>query len=104
MKKKLLQIVCLLSGLITLSLSAQDGEAIYQANCSHCHDPGMNNPGTQQLTKTRGEENGVLIDRDNLVDVYVKTIVRNGLNGMPTFKPTQITDSELDALAEFLAN
>jgi len=104
LKKKLLQIVCLLSGLITLSLSAQDGEAIYQANCSHCHDPGMNNPGTQQLTKTRGEENGVLIDRDNLVDVYVKTIVRNGLNGMPTFKPTQITDSELDALAEFLAN
>lgn len=104
MKKKLLQIVCLLSGLITLSLSAQDGEAIYQANCSHCHDPGMNNPGTQQLTKTRGEENGILIDRDNLVDVYVKTIVRNGLNGMPTFKPTQITDSELDALAEFLAN
>ena len=104
MKKKLLQIVCLLSGLITLSLSAQDGEAIYQANCSHCHDPGMNNPGTQQLTKTRGEENGVLIDRDNLVDVYVKTIVRNGLNGMPTFKPTQITESELDALAEFLAN
>ena len=93
-----------MSGLITLSLSAQDGEAIYQANCSHCHDPGMNNPGTQQLTKTRGEENGVLIDRDNLVDVYVKTIVRNGLNGMPTFKPTQITDSELDALAEFLAN
>jgi len=93
-----------LSGLITLSLSAQDGEAIYQANCSHCHDPGMNNPGTQQLTKTRGEENGILIDRDNLVDVYVKTIVRNGLNGMPTFKPTQITESELDALAEFLAN
>ena len=104
MKKKLLQIVCLLSGLITLSLSAQDGEAIYQANCSHCHDPGMNNPGTQQLTKTRGEENGILIDRDNLVDVYVKTIVRNGLNGMPTFKPTQITESELEALAEFLAN
>ena len=104
MKKKLLQIVCLLSGLITLSLSAQDGEAIYQTNCSHCHDPGMNNPGTQQLTKTRGEENGILIDRDNLVDVYVKTIVRNGLNGMPTFKPTQITESELDALAEFLAN
>ena len=93
-----------MSGLITLSLSAQDGEAIYQANCSHCHDPGMNNPGTQQLTKTRGEENGILIDRDNLVDVYVKTIVRNGLNGMPTFKPTQITESELDALAEFLAN
>ena len=104
MIKKTLIILCLLSGFISFATYAQDGEAIYQANCSHCHDPGMNNPGTQQLTKTRGEENGILIDRDNLVDVYVKTIVRNGLNGMPTFKPTQITDSELDALAEFLAN
>ena len=104
MIKKTLFILCLLSGLVSLATYSQDGEAIYQANCSHCHDPGMNNPGTQQLTKTRGEENGVLIDRDNLVDVYVKTIVRNGLNGMPTFKPTQITDGELDALAEFLAN
>ena len=104
MKKNPLFILCLLSGLVSFATYAQDGEAIYKANCSHCHDPGMNNPGTQQLTKTRGEENGVLIDRDNLVDVYVKTIVRNGLNGMPTFKPTQITDGELDALAEFLAN
>lgn len=104
MIKKYPLILGLLSVLVSSAAYAQDGEAIYKANCSHCHDPGMDNPGTQQLTKTRGEENGVLLDRENLVDAYVKTIVRNGLNGMPTFKPTQITEGELDALAEFLAN
>lgn len=65
--------VFVLTGFATLTSVAQDGQAIFQKNCSHCHAPGMNYPGTQQLTKTRGEENGVLEERDNLVDVYVKT-------------------------------
>ena len=104
MKNLLSLFVFLTPCLGTFTTYAQDGEAIYEKHCSHCHSPGMNFPGTHQLTKTRGEDNGVLIERNNLVDVYVKTIVRNGLNGMPTFKPTQITESELDALAAFLAD
>jgi len=104
MKNILLLSLALLSAIGSLASIAQDGEAVYEKHCSHCHTPGMNYPGTHQLTKTRGEDNGVLVERDNLVDVYVKTIVRNGLNGMPTFKPTQISESQLDALAEFLSN
>ena len=104
MKKVLALFVFLATGLCTLTTNAQEGEGVYKKNCSWCHDPGMNNPGTQQLTKTRGEANGILIERDNLVDVYVKTIVRQGLNAMPAFKPTQISESELDALAAFLAD
>jgi mono/diheme cytochrome c family protein len=104
MKRILFLIVCLLFGMVASAIHAQEGEGVYQRHCSWCHDPGMNNPGTQQLTKTRGEANGILIDRDNLVDIYVKTIVRQGLNAMPAFKPTQITESELDALAAFLAD
>jgi mono/diheme cytochrome c family protein len=103
MKKFLALLVFLATGLCTLICNAQEGERIYRKHCSWCHDPGMNNPGTQQLTKTRGKANGILIERDNLVDVYVKTIVRQGLNAMPAFKPTQITESELGALAAFLA-
>lgn len=104
MQKTLNLSLFLLTSLATFTLSAQDGQAIFEKNCSACHAPGMNNPGTQQLTKTRGAENGVLEQRDNLVDVYVETIVRQGLNAMPGFKPTQITDSELDALADYLTN
>ena len=103
MIKKLLLIVCVLSGLITGTAAAQDGQAIFEKHCSACHAPGMNYPGTHQLTKTRGEENGVLEERDNLVPVYVKTIARNGLNAMPAFKPTQITDQQLEVLAAYLS-
>lgn len=102
MKKFTLFFVFAFACLSAFTVNAQDGQAIFRKNCSACHAPGMNNPGTQQLTKTRGEANGVLEERDNLVPVYVKTIVRNGLNAMPTFKPSQITDKELDALAAYL--
>lgn len=104
MKKILPLFLTLLAVLSSLASIAQEGEAVYEKHCSHCHSPGMNFPGTHQLTKTRGEDNGVLVERDNLVNVYVKTVVRNGLNGMPTFKPTQISESQLDALAQFLSN
>lgn len=104
MIRKLLSIVCLSSGLVTGAVHAQDGQALFQKHCSACHAPGMNNPGTQQLTKTRGENMGVLEERNNLVDVYVKTIVRQGLNAMPGFKPSQVTDGELEALAAYLSD
>jgi len=94
----------LFAGSVTLTTRAQDGQAVFERHCSACHGPGMNNAGTHQLTKTRGENMGVLEDRNNLVDVYVKTIVRQGLNAMPGFKPTQITGDELDALAAYLAD
>ena len=104
MSKHFFQIVFLFTVLFTSLASAQEGQKIFEKHCLACHAPGMNYPGTQQLTKTRGEENGVLEERDNLVDVYVKTIVRNGLNAMPAFKPTQIAESELESLAAYLAD
>jgi mono/diheme cytochrome c family protein len=100
--KRTLKLSLFLLGLSTLAVQAQDGQAQFQKHCTPCHAPGMNHPGTIQLTLTRGEDNGVLEERDNLIPVYVKTIVRNGLNAMPAFKPTQVTDAELDAIAEYL--
>jgi len=94
--------VCAVLG--TCSVYAQEpGKAVFEKHCSPCHAPGMNRPGTMQLTLTRGEANGVLEQRDNLVAAYVKTIVRNGLNAMPPFKPSALTRDELDALAEYLS-
>lgn len=78
------------------------GKAIFDTHCSHCHNPGYEYPGTHQLAVTRGENMAVLEERDNLTADYVKYIVRNGLNAMPPFKPTNITDRELDALADYL--
>ncbi len=82
--------------------SARSGQDVFAAHCSHCHAPGDDHPGTMQLGATRGADFAVLEERDNLTADYVKLIVRNGLNGMPPFKPTTITGEELDALAAYL--
>ena len=79
------------------------GAEIFAKNCSYCHGPGRDHPGTRQLGDTRGKEFALLEKRTDLHADYVETIVRHGLNAMPPFKPTVITDDELDRLAKYLA-
>jgi hypothetical protein len=52
-----------------------------------------------QLGERLGAERAVLRTRTDLTPEYVKAIVRNGFQMMPAFRPTEIADSELDALA-----
>lgn len=85
------------------ALAQESGEQVFRRHCSACHAPGMNHPGTIQLTLTRGAENGVLEQRSNLAADYVRTIVRQGLNAMPAFKPTHVSDEDLEAVARYLA-
>ena len=80
-----------------------NGAEIFAKNCSYCHGPGSDHPGTRQLGDTRGKEFALLEKRTDLHADYVETIVRHGLNAMPPFKPTVITDDELDRLAKYLA-
>lgn len=82
---------------------AMTGAQIFAQHCSHCHGPGDDHPGTRQLRVTRGEDFALLEKRTDLHADYVETIVRHGLNAMPPFKPTVITNSELDVLAKYLA-
>jgi len=79
------------------------GKQVFDKHCSHCHNPGIGHPGTMQLARTRGQDQAVLEQRDNLAPEYVKYIVRHGLNAMPPFKPSNITREELDALADYLS-
>jgi mono/diheme cytochrome c family protein len=82
---------------------ADTGEGIFARQCAYCHAPGVDHPGTMQLGATRGEDFAVLVEREDLTADYVKYIVRNGLNGMPPFTPTTLTDAELDTVAAYLA-
>lgn len=82
---------------------ALTGAEVFAKNCSYCHAPGDEHAGTRQLRDTRGDEFAVLQQRTDLQTDYVETIVRHGLNAMPPFKPTAITDDELDRLAKYLA-
>ncbi len=82
--------------------ATRTGEQIYQRHCSACHDAGPGHPATLLLGQKYGAEKAVIKGRKDLNQVYVKAIVRGGLLEMPPFRPTEITDAELDVIAEFI--
>jgi mono/diheme cytochrome c family protein len=86
---------------------AEKGAAVFNNWCSACHshDTARNNaPGTRSLEfKYHGEIPAALEDRNDLSVELVKHFVRNGVATMPFFRPTEISNEDLDALAAYLA-
>lgn len=78
------------------------GEKVYQQWCIHCHGEDNSGPGTLRLTWDKGKDKSLLTERDDLDRAYVQTIVRHGLDEMPSFRITEISEAELNALADFL--
>ena len=83
----------------------KDGAALFSNLCGACHLAG--GMGTNLLTKQRvilGEppENGLLENRKDLTQNYVKIIVRRGRMAMPSLTRVEVTDAELDAIAAYL--
>lgn len=61
-------------------------ETIYAKTCGYCH----------------GRNVGPIILGRGLPAESVKYIVRHGQNGMPAFRPTEVKQQELDALAAWV--
>ena len=83
----------------------KDGAALFSNLCGACHLAG--GMGTNLLTKQRvilGEppESGLLENRQDLTQNYVKIIVRRGRMAMPGLTRVEVTDAELDAIAAYL--
>ena len=89
------------------------GQEVFQARCQACHGgitkdivpggiPPM--PGTQALqARYKGEKPAPLEQRTDLTAEFIRVIVRNGINSMPFFRPTEITDADLAALGAYLS-
>jgi (+)-pinoresinol hydroxylase len=82
-----------------------DGQATFQKWCAPCHDAGPMHGGTAGLAnKYKGtNENPVLAERTNLTPDFVRATVRTGVNAMPPFRRTEISNAQLDALAQWLS-
>lgn len=82
------------------------GRAVFNNWCDACHRRSeMNAPGTRSLEfKYRGELPGALEDREDLTPELIAFYVRNGVATMPFFRPTEISDADLEALAEYLSS
>ena len=78
------------------------GEKVFQQWCIHCHGADNSGPGTLRLTWDKGEAESLLTGRDDLLSQYVVSIVRRGLDEMPSFRITEISEAQLNALADFL--
>jgi mono/diheme cytochrome c family protein len=83
---------------------APTGQKIYQLYCMGCHDPGPMHPGTAQLMRKRGQDKAVLKGRQDLAPAYIQQVVRQGLIEMPPFRPSEISEAQLQALIAYLKN
>ena len=79
------------------------GKALFEFWCLPCHGAGPGHAGTQAIGRRLGIDHAVLLTRKGLTPEYVKTIVRNGFQMMPPFRPTEISDQELQLLANYVA-
>ena len=84
---------------------APDGGAVYEKWCAPCHAPGISHPGTHALqAKYAGQKSSVLLEWKDLTPEIVKAMVRTGISVMPHFRKTEITDAELNALADYVSS
>jgi mono/diheme cytochrome c family protein len=62
-------------------------EVTYAKVCGYCH----------------GKNVGPIILGRKLDTDMIKAVARHGRNGMPAFRPTEVTNAELDALAVWIS-
>ncbi|MDG2091391.1 MAG: cytochrome c [Gammaproteobacteria bacterium] len=96
-----------------LNSAQASGKVVFDKWCEPCHGRiaggvfgglGANAlPGTSALgVKYKGDLPAVLEDRVDLQPVYIRTIVRNGLYGMPITRKTEVSDIDLDNIVAYL--
>ncbi len=91
------------TGNIAAATETHDGKTLFELHCIACHDAGPGHPGTMRLQERVGEQQAALLDRDNLPPEYIKLVVREGFKLMPPFRPSEITDRQLDELAAYIS-
>ncbi|WP_137680148.1 c-type cytochrome [Aurantiacibacter suaedae] len=79
---------------------ATGGEALYIEKCMMCHGPvGM---GTGLLER-RGRSHAELEKRGDLAAAFVVLAARNGIGNMPAIPRGEVSDEQLQAIADYLA-
>lgn len=70
----------------TYEIEPREPEYLYARTCGYCH----------------GHNIAPIIRGRSLPATVTASIVRSGMGAMPAFKPTEITDAELEALTRWL--
>ncbi|HEY7673260.1 MAG TPA: cytochrome c [Gammaproteobacteria bacterium] len=84
--------------------ASERGKQVFDHWCAPCHGDGPGKPGTAALNALyKGQKPALLEERTDLVPELTKQFVRTGVSVMPFFRKTEISDSDLEALAAYLA-
>jgi len=87
----------------TQAAQVAQGRAVYARWCVACHGPGQHTPGTLALyVKYQGSVPPVLEHRSGLSVEMLRVFIRRGVSVMPSFRPTEISEPDIDALAAYL--
>lgn len=123
--KRHLAVIAALPAFLALAVAAQDGPADMQAElarpdlpgrtlfaqqCAPCHGTGPGDdgsptlPGTAALDrKYAGSLPGALELRSDLSAPVLRAILRRGSGAMPMFRAAELSDAQIDEIAEYLA-
>lgn len=89
--------------------SAERGQAKFEHSCAPCHGDGVGDdgramlPGTDALRiKYQGALPALLEKRTDLNAEAIRTFVRRGTWSMPPFRPTEITEGDIQDIAAYL--
>jgi mono/diheme cytochrome c family protein len=105
-----------LTGLLLLTTAgvasgqdAERGRATFEHTCAPCHADGVGDdgramlPGTDALRiKYQGSLPALLEKRTDLNADAIRTFVRRGTWSMPPFRPTEVTERDIQDIAAYL--
>ena len=91
------------AGWSRVPVTGSGGEQVFHRYCWECHGDGPDRPGTDALrVKYKGEVPARLDQRTDLNAAFVIATVRHGISVMPAARKTEISDTELNAIAAYL--
>jgi mono/diheme cytochrome c family protein len=76
------------------------GQALFAGSCAYCHS--QRGFATALLGKRVGPQNSILEARTDLSPALIHTVVRHGINGMPWYRRSELSDAQLDDIVAYL--
>jgi len=104
-KRLIARALCIGSLLALASAHAAEpaaGKALFTERCGMCHQ--TNGMGVGLLSRRPGDTSkGLLENRTDLSAAVVKVVVRNGIINMPRISRGEVSEPELNAIADYLS-